>query len=153
LEDRDLPLWINGQLGGGNGNTDRGATVKRNPKEQLQGIIRGLRMEEGVPMDELMTKPPKYYEEVGATFHRLSEIGMAELNRLDEEKHNTGDDFQRAKRKIVNSILVLPEDEIEYRLNITKLMDDFEQLVRHNERKMGKGKKKGFMGNYFSIKN
>jgi hypothetical protein len=113
-------------------------------KDKLVAVIKGLRLEEGFTLKELLKKPPSYYEKVGLDFLRLAEIGMREINRVDQVRHESGEDFQKEKRKLIMQILLEPEDQPDYRINITKLIDDFENLVRHNQDEIrDKGKKNG----------
>jgi hypothetical protein len=54
--------------------------MKRDPKQQLISLIKGLRMDEGVPLEDLLEKSPKYFTDTGTTFARLAQIGMNKIN-------------------------------------------------------------------------
>lgn len=106
--------------------------MKRNPKTQLLALIRGLRLEEGLPMEDLMEKGPDYYEKVGADFVRLANIGMAELNRMEAMRLDGSDYFRNTKLRFLKEILMEPQTSRDYRKNIEKILENFESLIRDN---------------------
>jgi hypothetical protein len=60
--------------------------MKRNPKEQLMALIRGLQMDAGVSMEDLLERAPAYFEQVGTDFQRLAAIGYETVDAMEKKE-------------------------------------------------------------------
>ena len=78
--------------------------MKRSPLEQLKALIEGMALDQSIPMEDLLKKPPKYFRQVGHDTMRLAQIGFDYIEKMkleaaQKELEAAAEEEEKAEKK------------------------------------------------------